>query len=154
MDIQKIQKPSFGVIGKEGFTNQGEGFVQRLWQDANGHFEEIQHLAKRDATGNLAGIWGAMTDFSREFYPWEKDFTEGLYLAGVECEKDAPVPEGWVKWNVPGFEYLAIKCEDNVGFPEMMQYLTSHGIVLAGAVQDFTNPATGESYMYFPIKRI
>ena len=48
MDIQRIRKESFCVIGKEGSTEQGAGFVQRLWQSANGQFTEIEAVAKRD----------------------------------------------------------------------------------------------------------
>ncbi len=39
--------------------------------------------------GGMAGIWGAMSDFSRTFRPWEEGFSKGLYLAGVECEDEA-----------------------------------------------------------------
>ena len=63
MKIEKCKKESFTVIGKEGSTSDGEGFIQRLWADANSHFEEIQHLAKKDKDGNIVGIWGAMSDF-------------------------------------------------------------------------------------------
>ena len=154
MNIRTVEKASFSVIGKEGSTKQGMGFVQRLWQDANCHFEEVQHLAKWNKQGNLVGIWGTMTDFSRQFQPWDNDFSEGLYLAGIECADDAAAPEGWTKWMVPGFEYLALKCEENCGFAEMIRYLSENNIELVGAVHDFTDPATGESYMYFPIAKL
>ncbi len=39
-------KEKFVVIGKEGSTSDGEGFIRKLWNDANGHFHEIAHLAK------------------------------------------------------------------------------------------------------------
>ncbi len=84
MNVNKCIKESFTVIGKEGSTRDGEGFIRRLWEDANSHFAEVQHLAKKDESGGLAGIWGAMSDFSRSFRPWEEGFTKGLYLAGVE----------------------------------------------------------------------
>lgn len=64
MKIEKCIKPSFTVIGKEGSTSDGVGFVQRLWENANSHFSEIQNLAKRNADGELCGVWGAMSDFS------------------------------------------------------------------------------------------
>ena len=95
MKIEKYVKASFAVIGKEGSTLDGPGFIQELWADAKAHFGEVQPLAKTDETGNLAGIWGAMSDLSRSFRPWEDGFTRGLYLAGVECEDDAEAPEGW-----------------------------------------------------------
>ena len=93
MEINRCQKEAFSVIGKEGSTNDGDGFIQRLWEDANSHFGEIQHLAKKDENKNIAGIWGAMSDFTRTFQPWQENFTKGLYLAGAEVEDDAEAPE-------------------------------------------------------------
>lgn len=154
MNMEKCMKEAFAVIGKEGSTNDGPGFVQSLWTDANTHFAEVAQLAKKDENGNLVGIWGAMTDFSRSFRPWEDGFSRGLYLAGVECVDDVQAPEGWVKWNVPGFEYLRVECDHDGVFPEMIDYLRENGISLAGAVHDFTCPQTGKNYMYFPIGRI
>jgi len=84
---------AFSVIGKEGASQEGEGFVQKLWQDTNSHFDEIAHLAKRSEEG-LAGFWGLMTGPKREFEPWEDNFTKGLYLAGVETEDNALAPQG------------------------------------------------------------
>ena len=146
-------KPAFSVIGKEGSTEEGQGFVQRLWAEANGHFAEVAHLAKKDENGNLVGIWGAMTDFSRTFRPWEDGFSKGLYLAGIECTEDAEAPTGWNKWTVPGFSYLRVECDRDTVFPDMIACLQEQGLRLAGAVQDFTDPGTGKSYLYFPIQK-
>ena len=111
MKMERCTKPAFVVIGKEGSTLDGPGFIQKLWADANAHFSEVQPLAKRDEGGNLAGIWGAMSDFSHSFKPWEDDFRKGLYLAGVECVDDAQAPAGWAKWTIPGYEYLCAEVE-------------------------------------------
>ena len=48
MKIEKQMKASFSVIGKEGSTLDGQGFIQKLWEDANSHFSEVQALAKKD----------------------------------------------------------------------------------------------------------
>ena len=154
MKIEKYVKASFAVIGKEGSTLDGPGFIQRLWADANAHFGEVQHLAKTDETGNLAGIWGVMSDLSRAFLPWEDGFSRGLYLAGVECADDAEAPEGWTKWIIPGFEYLRAECEGENTFSEVLAYLGQNQIPLAGAVHDFTCPVSGKNYMLFPIRKI
>jgi hypothetical protein len=154
MKTDTIVKKSFTVIGKEGSSLDGPGFVQNLWADANSHFAEVAHLAKKDEHGNLMGIWGAMTDFSRQFLPWEEGFSRGLYLAGVECNDNAAAPEGWVKWVIPGFEYLRAECDQDGLFPKMIAYLQENHIPLAGAVHDFTDPATGKNYMYFPVRRL
>lgn len=47
MKIENCKKKSFAVIGKEGSTEDGVGFVQRLWADANSHFAEVANLAKK-----------------------------------------------------------------------------------------------------------
>lgn len=154
MKIERCIKPSFAVIGKEGSTTDGDGFVQRLWADANAHFHEIAHLAKRDDRGELRGIWGAMSDFSRAFQPWENHFSRGLYLAGVECADDAQPPQGWTKWVIPGYEYLRVECEGADTFQAMIAYLNAHNIPLAGAVHDFTDPKTRKNLMFFPIRRL
>lgn len=153
MNIEKCRKEAFTVIGKEGSTSDGEDFIEQLWEDANSHFGEIAHLVKADESGVPIGVWGAMTDFSRSFKPWE-NFSEGLYLAGAECVDGAEVPEGWVKWIVPAYEYLYAECKDDNTFTDMIQYLNDNGISLVGAVHDFTCPKTGKSYMFFPIKRL
>lgn len=153
MKIERCVKESFVVIGKEGSTSDGAGFIQKLWDEANSHFGEVQHLAKKDDDGNISGTWGAMTDFSRSFRPWE-NFSNGLYLAGVECNDDAEAPDGWTKWVVPGYEYIYAERENDNSFPEVIKYLEENDITLAGAVHDFTCPQTGKGYMFFPIRKL
>ncbi len=154
MQIERYSKETFVVIGKEGSTEDGAGFVQRLWIDANAHFDEVANLAKRNESGQLVGIWGAMSDYSRMFKPWEDGFSRGLYLAGVECDDKAMPPEGWTKWIVPGGEYLRVECDSNTVFADMIAYLEEHHIPLAGAVHDFTCPTTGKNYMLFPVQKL
>lgn len=57
MKIEKRTKDTFVVIGKEGSTLDGQGFIQKLWSDANSNFSEVQPFAKKDENGNLVGIW-------------------------------------------------------------------------------------------------
>lgn len=154
MEINKCIKESFTVIGKEGSTSDGENFIQKLWEDANSHFSEVVHLAKKDENGNMIGIWGVMSDFSRSFKPWENQFSKGLYLAGVECVSDAKAPDGWTKWVIPGYEYIYAACESNDTFSNVLKYMEDHTIPLAGAVHDFICPQTGKNYMFFPIRKL
>ena len=154
MIVEKITKPAFTVIGRMGSTDDGEGFIARLWQEANSHFGEIEPLVKRTADGVPMGFWGAMSDMSLSFQPWKNDFSKGLYLAGAEVCDDAEAPAGWTKWSVPGFVYLRVKNDMPDVFPKMLRYLEENGLALAGAVHDFTDPADGQGYMYFPIERL
>lgn len=154
MEITRIRKEAFSVIGKEGATNDGSGFIARLWEDANGHFSEVQPLAKTDENGVPVGVWGAMTDFSRSFLPWEDGFSRGLYLAGVECRDDAQAPAGWTKWDIPGFVYLRFPADTENAFMSGLAYLAGNNLSLVGAVHDFTDPSSGKSYLYFPIEKL
>lgn len=149
----KVIKEEFIVIGKEGSTLDGEGFIQKLWNDANSHFSEVAHLAKKDANGSIVGIWGAMSDISHSFKPWEDGFRKGLYLAGVECIDHAEAPDGWTKWTIPSYEYIVVENHNGV-FEETIGQMNEKGISLVGAVHDYTDPATGKGYMYFPIREV
>lgn len=148
-----VIKESFAVIGKEGSTLDGEGFIPKLWDDANAHFSEVAHLAKKDVAGRLVGIWGAMSDLSRSFKPWEDGFRKGLYLAGVECAADAEAPDGWTKWTIPGYAYVV--AENHSGaFEKTIGQINQQGLSLAGAVHEYTDPATGKNYLYFPVQEV
>ena len=154
MDIARVTKESFTVIGKEGSTEMGEGFIQKLWLDANSHFDEVAPLAKKNEMGALVGIWGAMSDMSKSFMPWENGFSKGLYLAGVECEDTAEAPAGWTKWVIPAYEFLKVHCDGSDVFHKTLEYMEKEGLTLMGAVHDFTDPQTGENGMFFPIEKL
>lgn len=154
MKIEKCSKESFVVIGKEGSTNDGPGFIQKLWANANGHFGEVAQLVKKDDNGNLVGVWGAMSDFSHSFLPWEDGFSKGLYLAGVECVDDAEAPAGWVRWKIPGYEYIYVENAGGDTFARAIQYLQDNALTLVGAVQEFNCPKEGKEYLFFPIRKL
>lgn len=151
MNIERLTLPSVTIIGREGSTHAGPGFIQNLWAAANEHFSEIEPLIKRSADGTPSGFWGAMTDFSRTFLPWENNFSEGLYLAGAECFDCAEPPPGWTKWIIPSFEYLKV---ENADFSAVLAYMARNNLPLAGAVHDFTDPSSGKNYMLFPIRKL
>ncbi|WP_367179360.1 GyrI-like domain-containing protein [Clostridium sp.] len=155
--IKKCIKSSFSVIGKEGSTNDGNGFVNKLWENADNHYNEIEFLAKKDEKGTILGFWGLMSDFSRNFKPWEENTTNGLYLAGVEVRDNVEAPDTWIKWTVPSFEYLYIKVDNEYGeaFSYVLNYMDNNNIKLAGAVFDYNCPEeNGQLYLFFPIKRL
>lgn len=151
MKIDRCVMPAFAVIGKEGSTVDGPEFINRLWEDANSHFDEVASLAARDEQGNLLGIWGAMSDMSRTFQPWEEGFSKGLYLAGVQCDLEQEPPAGWTKWVIPAYEYLYTECGEPDTFRKVLEYMQQNGMKLAGAVHDFICPQTGKNFMFFPI---
>ena len=58
MRLKTFVKESFMVIGRLGSTKDGDGFVQKLWQNAEENFTEVEHLVKRNSEGNVKGFWG------------------------------------------------------------------------------------------------
>ena len=154
LSVERVVRPAFSVMGKEGGSDDGDGFIARLWAEANAGFSEVAPLAVTETGGTPAGVWGLMTDYGRRFLPWENNFTRGLYLAGVECTDDAVPPCGWVKWTVPGFDFLRTENNAPDTFSRMLAYLAANDIPLAGAVHEMTHPASGKSYLYFPVERL
>ena len=158
MEIKIIDLPMITVIGKEGLCTTGKNIVQQLWQEANSHFNEVAALGMKNSDGTYVGFWGAMSDESRSFRPWTHQFTRGLYLAGVETYADAIVPEGWTKWIIPARKYMVVDVEPNRYneiFDEVINNTISEkGMKLAGAVCDYTEPATGKNKLFFPVESL
>ena len=97
-----------------------------------------------------------MSDETMSFMPWTDDFSRGLYLAGIEVYEDTPVPDGWVKWVMPARKYLVTEVTpESYGeiFRNVIYSLIPElGMKLAGAVCDFTEPATGQNKLFFPVE--
>jgi hypothetical protein len=150
---QLVKKDGFSVIGKEGSSQEGAGFVERQWNEAENHLKEILPVVRYRSGDPI--FWGLMSDFSHSLQPWEKDFTEGLYLAGFELLDPKLIPpEGWAKWDVPAMNYLVIEVGDSYpdSFKEGLALLTSLGYVLSAAV--FDHAERGKTYLYYPIESL
>ena len=151
-----IDLPKIAIIGKEGLCTKEKNVVQDLWQQANSNFCEIADLGMKNADGSFVGFWGAMSDETLSFLPWTDDFSRGLYLAGIEVYEDTPAPDGWVKWVLPARKYLVTEVTpENYGgtFRNVIDSLIPElGLKLAGAVCDFTEPATGQNKLFFPVE--
>ena len=94
-----------------------------------------------------------MSDIARSCKPWEDGFSKCLYLAVVECVDNAEAPDGWTKWIIPDYEYIVVENHKGV-FEETIGQMNEDGISLVGAVHDYTDPATGKGYLYFPIREV
>ena len=150
-----IDLPEIAIIGREGLCTKEKNVVQDLWQQANSNFGDVADIGMKNADGSFVGFWGAMSDKTKSFMPWTDDFSRGLYLAGVEVYEDAAVPDGWVKWVMPARKYLVTEVQaENYG--KVFEYaikslIPELGLKLAGAVCDFTEPATGQNKLFFPV---
>lgn len=158
MSVEFVDKEPFTVIGKlgEGLSTEAFKWIPALWQEANSNFGEIQKLAKIDRTGNLVGLWGAMSDISENFERWT---VQGKYLAGCEVIDDCIAPVGWIKWIIPSFKYAVIQCNLDTYQKKLKyminEYLPSNGYSLVGAIHEYYQPneSNGNLFLYFPIER-
>ena len=154
MKYEMIDLPEIAIIGKEGLCTKENNVVQDLWQQVNSDFCDIADLGMKNADGSFVGFWGAMSDETMSFMPWTDDFSRGLYLAGIEVYEDTPVPEGWVKWIMPARKYIVTDvAPESYGetFRNVIDSLIPElGMKLAGAVCDFTEPATGQNKLFSP----
>ena len=153
MDWHYWEQAAFSVLGREGSTDEGAGFIARLWQQANENFSDIAPHVVYGANGAPVRLWGLMSDMSRSLRPWENDFSRGLYLAGAECQPDAPIPEGWTKWDVPAMSYIRVPVQGDAGaaFSSGLEILRQQGLSMAAAAFDLTEPESGLSYVCFPV---
>ena len=156
VQYEMIDLPKIAIIGKKGLCTKEKNVVQDLWQQANSNFSDIADLGMKNADGSFVGFWGAMSDETMSFLPWTDDFSRGLYLAGIEVYEDTPVPDGWVKWVLPARKYLVTEVNpERYGetFETVINSLIPElGMKLAGAVCDFTEPATGQNKLFFPVE--
>ena len=156
VDYEIIDLSETAIIGKEGLCTKEKNTAQDLWRQANSDFREIADLGMKNADGSFVGFWGAMSDETMSFMPWTDGFSRGLYLAGVEVYEDTPVPDGWVKWVMPARKYLVTEVTlESYGetFETVINCLIPElGMKLAGAVCDFTEPATGQNKLFFPVE--
>ena len=151
-----IDLPKITIIGQEGFCTKEKNVVQDLWKQANLRFSEVADIAMKNADGSFVGFWGAMSDETMSFLPWTDDFSKGWYLAGIEVDEDTVVPAGWAKWIMPARKYLVTEVSPD-SYAETFRNVINHlipelGMKLAGAVCDFTEPATGQNKLFFPME--
>ena len=151
-----VDLPKIAIIGKKGLCTKEKNIVQDLWQQANSNFSDIAELGMKNADGSFVGFWGAMSDETMSIMPWADGFSRGFYLAGVEVDEETAVPDGWVKWIMPARKYLVTEVQlENYG--EIFEYVIKSlipelGMKLAGAACDFTEPATGQNKLFFPVE--
>lgn len=145
--------PGFSVIGKEGSTQDPAFKIETLWQNAENHFSEVARMVVFSSSSPL--LWGVMSDFAHQLKPWEKNYQEGLYLAGYQLIDDKLIPpEGWRKWDIPARSYFI--SEVDVDYPSSFEkgiaLLERNGYVLSAAPMDLSK--NGRTYILFPVEAL
>lgn len=84
MRIDFVKLPEIAVIGKEGFCTSEENQVQKLWNEANSHFDEVAALGMRYPDGTYVGFWGVMSDEADPFFPGRMSLKEVFTQLGLK----------------------------------------------------------------------
>lgn len=158
MNITIVNLPEIAIIGKLGFCTIENNIVAELWNQANSHFAEVAPLGMKEKDGSYVGFWGAMSDETLSYLPWTDNFSRGYYLAGIEVYKDTLVPNGWTKWIMPSRTYLKVLIESG-HYSDIFQNVIENTIPemkmkLCGAVCDYTEPSTGNNFLFFPVEKV
>ena len=157
MNIRIEKRDCITVIGKlgEGYANNSREWIPPLWKQASSSFNEIASLAIKDKDGSYK-IWGAMSDVNQQFNRWGE---KGLYMVACEVERNAKVPDKWVKWVIPSFTYVIVECEQSKSketFNNILNnYFPENNLNLAGAVHEHYPAHLSDQHMelYFPIQK-
>lgn len=155
MNISIVNLPEIAILGQLGFCTKDSNIVTELWNQANSHFAEVAPLGMKEEDGSYVGFWGAMSDETLSYLPWTDNFSRGYYLAGIEVYKDTLVPDGWTKCVMPSRTYLKVLIEpgtySDVFYNVINTIISDYKMKLSGAVCDYTEPATGNNYLLFPV---
>lgn len=151
-----VDLPELAVIGKQGLCTPESNQANALWACATAHFDEIAALGMRERDGAYTGYWGAMSDEGLSFLPWTQGYRRGLYLAGLEVDRQATPPDGWTKWVMPARRYLSVDVQPE-RYDETFSYVLGHllpemGLRLCGAACDYIKPSTGARQLFFPVE--
>ena len=157
MNMEYVYKEKFSVLGKlgQGAAESPWSWIKPLWDEANGHFSEIEPLAVKE--NGKVSIWGIMSDFSENFLRWDEN--GGKYLACCEVNSETAAPDGWIKWNVPSQTYIVAGCNQeeylSVFNNIINEYIPNNNLKLVGAVHEhYPEPGNPDLVeLYFPIAK-
>lgn len=97
MEPKIVERAAFTVVGMHYRGKNEKDEIPQMWQALGPRFEEIQHIANPDAA---YGISANMDQSTGEFD----------YIAGFEVDRVESVPEGMIRWEVPGGTYAVFTC--------------------------------------------
>lgn len=97
MEPKIVNVEGFTVVGMRYRGTNAENEIPQMWQVLGPRVPEIKHIASHDAA---FGISDNMDKATGEF-----DYIAGFKVARVE-----DLPEGMVRWEVPGGRYAVFTC--------------------------------------------
>jgi AraC family transcriptional regulator len=97
MDPQIVQRSAFTMAGLMCSGKHQSNEIPELWQALGPRFQEIQHVSQPDIAYGVCGNF-------------DEDTGTFDYLAGIEVDCAAELPEGMVSWEVPAATYAVFTC--------------------------------------------
>jgi AraC family transcriptional regulator len=98
MEPQIVERPAFTVIGMKYRGRNEHNEIPGLWE------QFVPRMGEVPRSG--AAAYGVMGNYD----PATGEFD---YVAGLEGDPSAAVPEGMVRWDVPAGTYAAFRCSLN-----------------------------------------
>ncbi len=154
MNIKKCTLEPFVVIGLVKENNGMYDTNSALWEELNRKGQSIRHLAKKDDDGDIMGAWGLLSNDKTPFRPTANPLAKTLYMAGLEVEDNAKAPKGFVKWIVPGGDFLYAPVEEQKmsTLGQILLWAKENGLEPNGYPYDFMPPDGGMMYIFLPVK--
>lgn len=149
MEPKIVTKPAFTVVGMKYRGENKNNEIAQMWQEFIPRIKEIKHMIKNDLS------YGVCSDLE------ETEVFE--YVAGMEVERAADIPEGMVSWTVPEQKYAVFACTLptlHAAYEHAFQTWLPQSGYVRGDSFDFElydeefDPAVEDSqmYIYIPIK--
>ena len=96
MEPKIVAKPAFTVVGMKYRGENKNDEIGQMWREFLPRIKEIKHMIKNGLS------YGVCSDLE------DTDVFE--YVAGMEVERAADIPEGMVSWTVPEQKYAVFAC--------------------------------------------
>lgn len=150
MEPKIVTRPGFTVVGMLYHGKNEKGEIPQMWGQFIPRVDEIKHKVNPHVA---YGVIGNFDESSGEFD----------YVAGLEVESIAGIPEGMVSWEVPEQTYAVFTCT----LPTLMEafqhayktWLPQSGYSRAGGPEfelydENFDPEdeSSEMYIYIPIE--
>jgi len=149
MEPKIVTKPAFTVVGMKYRGENKENEIAQMWREFIPRIKEIKHISNDEVS------YGVCSDLE------DTDVFE--YVAGMEVDSAADIPEGMVSWRVPEQKYAVFTCTLqtlHTAYKHAFQtwlpqsgYQRGDGLDFELYDETFDPEAEGsELYIYIPIK--
>ena len=107
-----VEKDAFVLVGVQRYTGDGFQVIGEAWQELKANWHKI----KRKNPHTMYGF----EDYSRDFYKEQLQF---YYMAAVESESDADIPDGMCIKQIPKAEYAVFTVNGNGEIGKAFRYI-------------------------------